>query len=307
MGLRIVDMSNWKADCNPAVLDCDGVVVQVTWGAGELNTTNGITGSVWRGADAKIQAAAKRGLKVGYMHYIRGVGAQAEARFFANNTTGYLHKYVPFVDWEKDDNSAWGNRAYLDAWLGEYIALTGVHPLVYSQRSEIPYIKDICRKHDCGIWEACYANMNPTGWQNASDIWSYVQYPMRQYTSAGRIGGYNGNLDLNLFAGDGAAWDKYAKASGSTPAPTPAPAQAPTPKVLSGSYTVAVDALNVRDGAGTGAHVVASYRRGQKVNLDGWGAFADGFLWGRYRAYSGAIRYVAIGKADRSQWYLTKD
>ncbi len=296
--MRFVDISNWKADCDVSQIDADGVVVQCTWGAGELTTANGLVGSVWTGADAKIQAAAKRGLAVGYMHYIRGVGASEEACFFAGNTKGYLGRFVPCVDWEQADNAAWGDRAYLDEFLCQYIRLTGVKPLVYAQRSEIPFIKDICAKHDCGIWEACYASMDAVGWQDADSIWSYVAYPMRQYTSNGRIGGYAGPLDLDYFAGDRAAWDKYAGVG------TPAPA--PDPTVAATTYEVAVDALNVRTEPSLRGRVVASYGRGEKVVLDGWGAYADGFLWGRYiGASSGRPRYVAIGTDSGSEWYLT--
>lgn len=305
--MRIVDISNWKADCDVSKIDADGVVVQCTWGAGELTTDNGLVDSVWVGADAKIQAAAARGLAVGYMHYIRGVNASEEAYFFAEATNGYLGKYVPCVDWESDDNAAWGNRAYLDEFLYQYIRLTGVKPLVYAQRSEIPFIKDICAKHDCGIWEACYASMDATGWQDADSIWSYVAYPMRQYTSNGHIGGYAGSLDLNYFAGDNAAWDKYAGVGANTPAnPAPVPVVDPSPTVIATSYEVSVDSLNVRTEPSVKGEVVADYVRGQKVVLDGWGAYADGFLWGRYiGASSGQPRYIAIGTESGSEWYLT--
>ena len=95
--MRFVDISNWKADCDVSKIDADGVVVQCTWGAGELTTDNGLVDSVWVGADEKIQAAAARGLAVGYMHYLRGVNASEEAYFFAEHTKGYLGKYVPCV------------------------------------------------------------------------------------------------------------------------------------------------------------------------------------------------------------------
>lgn len=297
--MRIVDLSNWKSDVDVSRIDADGVVVQCTWGAGECSNDHGLVNSVWVGADAMIQAAAKRGLAVGYMHYIRGVGASEEACFFAKSTEGYLRKFVPCVDWEAADNAAWGNRAYLDEFLDQYIRLTGVKPLVYAQRSEIPFIKDICAKHDCGIWEACYASMDAVGWQDSDSIWSYVAYPMRQYTSNGHIGGYAGSLDLNWFAGDRAAWDRYACAD--TPA---TPVVSPT--VVATTYEVAVDALNVRTEPSLKGKVVASYSRGQKVVLDGWGAYADGFLWGRYiGASSGQPRYVAIGTDSGGEWYLT--
>ena len=178
-------------------------------------------------------------------------------------------------------------------------------PLVYAQRSEIPFIKDICVKHDCGIWEACYASMDAVGWQDADSIWSYVAYPMRQYTSNGHIGGYAGSLDLNYFAGDKAAWDKYAGVGANTPV-DPVPVVSSAPTVVAATYEVAVDALNVRTEPSLKGQVVASYSRGGKVVLDGWGAYADGFLWGRYiGASSGQPRYVAIGTDSGSDWYLT--
>lgn len=305
--MRFVDISNWKADIDVSKIDADGVVVQCTWGAGELTTDNGLVESVWTGADAKIQAAAKRGLAVGYMHYIRGVGAAEEALFFAERTKGYLKKFVPAVDWEEADNAAWGDRSYLDEFLYHYIRTTGVKPLVYAQRSEIPYIKDIAAKHDCGIWEACYASMDEVGWQDADSIWSYVAYPMRQYTSNGHIGGYAGSLDLNYFDGDRAAWDKYACVGANTPVnPAPSIIESPAPTVVACAYDVAVDALNVRTAPSVNAEVAAQYGRGQQVVLDGWGAYADGYLWGRYvGASSGEYRYVVVGTESGDEWYLT--
>jgi hypothetical protein len=219
--LRIVDISNFKPDVNPAALDCDGLVVQCTWGAGEL-TVNGIVNSVWQGADSKIQAAARAGKAVGYMHYIRGVGAEAEAQFFAKSTEGYLRKFVPSVDWEGGDNAAWGNPGYLDRWLAEYIRITNVRPVVYRQRSVAGSVDPIAAKHNCMVWDAMYADMNPTGWQ--TDPWDMAGYAMRQFTSSGAIGGYNGRLDLSIFVGDRNAWNNIAGGNGSAQAPVPAPA-----------------------------------------------------------------------------------
>ena len=94
-------------------------------------------------------------------------------------------------------------------------------------------------------------------------------------------------------------------------APTPAvhPTQSATESsanVLQGTYRVAVDGLNVRDRPSVSGNVVATYSHGQTVNLDHWGTVADGYIWGRYVAYSGAVRYVALAPADKSAWYLVK-
>ena len=52
--------------------------------------------------------------------------------------------------------------------------------------------------------------------------------------------------------------------------------------------------------------MVATYSNGQTVTLDHWGTVADGYIWGRYAAYSGAVRYIALAPADKSTWYLVK-
>lgn len=78
---------------------------------------------------------------------------------------------------------------------------------------------------------------------------------------------------------------------------------------FAGTYTCNASALNVRTGPGTGYASVAQYTRGQTVVLDGWYAISGGYVWGRYTAYSGNVRYVAVGpwtgKAESSD-YLVK-
>ena len=54
--------------------------------------------------------------------------------------------------------------------------------------------------------------------------------------------------------------------------------------------------LNVRTGPSVSSDAVAKYHRGETVVLDDWYTIADGYVWGRYTAYSGNVRYVAVGK-----------
>lgn len=61
-----------------------------------------------------------------------------------------------------------------------------------------------------------------------------------------------------------------------------------------GTYTVMADVLNIRS-APWGA-VVGSYNRGATVVLDDWVTSSGGYIWGRYTAYSGNVRYVAVGR-----------
>ena len=51
--------------------------------------------------------------------------------------------------------------------------------------------------------------MDQTGYQDAPCNEGAYSCAIRQYSSAGRLNGYNGNLDLNKFYGDKNAWMKY--------------------------------------------------------------------------------------------------
>lgn len=76
-----------------------------------------------------------------------------------------------------------------------------------------------------------------------------------------------------------------------------------------GTYRCNVSKLNVRDTPSLSGSVVTSYSSGQTVNLDDWYKIADGYVWGRYTGYSGATRYIAVGKATgkpESNDYLIK-
>lgn len=64
-----------------------------------------------------------------------------------------------------------------------------------------------------------------------------------------------------------------------------------------GTYTCMVSALNIRTSPSTSGTVVGQYKKDQTVVLDDWYKSADGYIWGRYTAYSGNVRYVAVGRA----------
>ena len=113
------------------------------------------------------------------------------------------------LDWESNQNSQWGNESYLKQVAQRIIERTGIPPVIYVQQSRLSAVKPIAEELNCGLWVAQYANMDQTGYQDAP--WNEGAYScaIRQYSSAGRLNGYNGNLDLNKFYGDKNAWMKY--------------------------------------------------------------------------------------------------
>ena len=136
-------------------------------------------------------------------------------------------------------------------------------------------------------------------------------------------------LDGSATVADGCVWGRYVGGSGKTryiairttggmeylrkvgaSAKPAAPKQAAKPaaraSVPAGRYVCVVDALNVRAAPTTASSVVAKYRKGQSVTLDGFSTTADGCVWGRYTgATSGRKRYVAVRTTGGTE-YLRK-
>lgn len=138
--------------------------------------------------------------------------------------------------------------------------------------------------------------------------WRVNVFPHSDFTSTACPASIAGD-QRDAYMARAQAW--YDKMTGTASAPSTAqPAQSvaaeSSANVLQGAYRVAVDKLNVRDQPSLSGNVVATYSNGQTVNLDRWGVVADGYIWGRYVAYSGAVRYVALAPADKSTWYLIK-
>lgn len=212
MALQGIDVSSWQAGIDFTKVPADFVIAKATQGTNYVNPD----------CNRVIQQCIKLGKCWGTYHYVDGSGAQAEADYYVRNIQGYLGKGILCIDWESGSNKAWGNYSYLDALVSRVIERTGVKPLIYAQASVYAQVAPIAQKYNCAIWCAQYANMNATGYQERP--WNEGAYScaIRQYSSAGRLPGWSGNLDLNKFYGDATAWSKYAGASG-TPAPAPAP------------------------------------------------------------------------------------
>ena len=119
-------------------------------------------------------------------------------------------------------------------------------------------------------------------------------------------------LDGSATVADGCVWGRYVGGSGKTryvavrttggmeylrkvgTTAKQAAKPAASASVPAGRYTCVANALNVRSAPTTASAVVAKYRKGQTVTLDGYSATANGCIWGRYTGRSGKKRYVAV-------------
>lgn len=203
MTLNGIDIASYQAGLNAGTIDADFVIVKATQGTSYVNPY----------CDKHYQQAKAAGKLLGVYHYAGGGDPKAEADYFLSNIQGYIKEAILCLDWESADNARWGNSdaEWVKTWCDYVYDKTGVRPIVYVQASAISRLSGI---GDYGLWVAQYANNEPTGYQEHP--WNEDAYTcaIRQYTSSGRLAGYNGNLDLDIAYMDATAWHKYANPSG---------------------------------------------------------------------------------------------
>ena len=219
--LKGIDISKWQAGINLSALgnQVDFVICKATEGVGYTD----------KNCDGFYQEAKRLGKKLGVYHFARpdlGNSAVEEADYFIKETKGYHKEAILILDWEPQGNSI-ANTGWAKGWLDRVYEKTGVKPLIYMSASAVrAYDWSKVVAGDYGLWIANYGSNNGTAQKGVFNnyplrYWSF--YALWQYTSKGRLSGYNGNLDLNYFSGDKTAWDKYAGGKPSTSTSTSKP------------------------------------------------------------------------------------
>ena len=204
MSLYGIDIASYQSSLDISKVACDFVIVKATEGTGYINPV----------CDKHFQQALKLGKKLGFYHYAQNEHntARQEADFFINNCLGYFGKGIPVLDWEEGVHDV----AWALEWLKIVEERTGVKPLIYMSESvanKYDWSKVVANNN--GLWVAKYRDYEPdynydmssAGTVPSTNYWSF--YAIWQFTSSGRLNGYNGNLDCNIFYGDEKAWDKY--------------------------------------------------------------------------------------------------
>ena len=205
MSLKGIDISKWQQGLDLGAIDFDFVIVKATEGKSYVDAY----------CDSFFQKALSMGKKLGVYHFANNPSnsAEQEANWFIKNTKGYIGKAIPVLDWESKDTS---NVAWALEWLQRVEQAYGCKPMIYMSES-------VVNRHDWssvvagnyGLWVAKYRDYNPdynydmssAGSAPSVKYWSTIA--MWQWTSCGRLDGYSGNLDCDIFYGDEAAWDAY--------------------------------------------------------------------------------------------------
>lgn len=207
MALNGIDIASYQAGLDFSKVPCDFAIIKATQGTGYTNPD----------CVRAVEQAMSLGKGVGVYHYISGGNAVAEADFFINSILNWIGKVMICLDWELDQNSAWGDESYLEQVINHVIERTGVPPMIYAPASRYNQVAEVANRHNCGLWIAQYADMNQTGYQITP--WNEGAYTcaIRQYSGSGRLNGWNGDLDLDKFYGSLDDFRKYYGSSSSAP------------------------------------------------------------------------------------------
>lgn len=205
-----VDYSSWQSATAPCGVAADFGIVKVNQGT--------YRNPYWR---TQAKCITDRGEGLGLYDYASGMAAVAEADVFVDLIGDYVGKAVLVLDWESNQNSAWGDSEWIRDWVNRVHARTNVWPMVYVSRAYVSQIPGDVRRN-CALWVAQYANDNATGYQSSPWNAGASGEAMIQYSSHGWLDGYHGFLDLNLFMGERWQWDAYANPANAARADTPA-------------------------------------------------------------------------------------
>lgn len=195
--LNGVDIASYQSGINPARLTTtDFVIVKFTQGTRYLNPH----------ADRQYSEAKAAWKLLGAYHYAEGKDAKAEAQYFVNCLGSRVGECILALDWEGKQNTAFGTGkdvTWCKTFLDEVFRLTGVRPLIYMSKS-------VCRRYNWSpvaqnypLWCAQYGSNAKTDyqyspWTDDKGFGAWDKDTIRQYSSHGRITGYNDEIDIDL-------------------------------------------------------------------------------------------------------------
>lgn len=198
-----IDISRYQKGINLSVVPCDFVIVKSTQGTSYVSPE----------FKRQITEAEACGKLLGIYHYAGGGGAIPEAKHFLDVVKDYIGKAILFLDWEGEQNPNFANPEYAKAFLAYVKQDTGIVPFIYMSKS-------VCRQYSWDssypLWCAQYKNQQPTGyqenpWTDTKGFGAWKTCLILQYSSKGRLPGYNGNLDLDKAYISAEEWNMFAK------------------------------------------------------------------------------------------------
>ncbi|MEJ5967720.1 GH25 family lysozyme [Lactiplantibacillus plantarum subsp. plantarum] len=300
MSLNGFDVASYQASMNVGEAAGDFVLVKATEGIDYTNPE-------FNGHAKQTLSAGK---KLGVYHFIRNDSdIKQQADYFLTVVKPYIGKAMLVLDFENTTGSTIQNQAGVGLakqWLDYVYQQTGVRPVLYtgvSCENSLDWSSVV--KANYGLWIAQYNNYNVVNGYQPRDLYGSLKNwktaVMFQYTSTGRLPGWNGNLDFDVFYGDKSAWAKYAKATKSSKPVSKSKPAGPKWVKETKTYTLKT-AVKLHTGASTGASVIAVLPAGSTIKTD-QAIIQGGYRWAR-QPRSGGYGYLATGPIGNTLEYV---
>lgn len=202
-----IDISSYQAELNAGIVPSDFVIIKATEGTNYINPT-------WEEQAGQVIQTNKL---LGFYHFASVGNPIAEADFFISVVKDYIGKAVLVLDFEAGAINAWGNVGARQ-FLNRVKEKTGINPMIYMSAEVTRQFNWSTISNTNPLWVAQYASMNPTGyqsepWTDGKGYGAWSSAAIHQYSSAGSLANWNGNLDINLAYINANQWKSLAGGS----------------------------------------------------------------------------------------------
>ena len=203
-----IDISSYQAELNAGIVPSDFVIIKATEGTNYINPT-------WEEQAGQVIQTNKL---LGFYHFASTGNPIAEADFFISVVKDYIGKAVLVLDFEAGAINAWGNVGARQ-FLNRVKEKTGVYPMIYMSAEVTRQFNWSTISNTNPLWVAQYASMNPTGyqsepWTDGKGYGAWSSAAIHQYSSAGSLANWDGNLDINLAYINANQWKSLASSDG---------------------------------------------------------------------------------------------
>ena len=208
--LNGIDIASHQAGIDVANVSADFVFIKATQGTWYKNQlpSKGYDYAAW--GDKTLAS----GRLLGFYHYAEGGDPIKEAEYFYNAVKAYKGRAAVALDWEGQDNKLFDTGfdvQWCKRFLDRIAELMEAKPLIYMSKSTTRMCDWSSVATSYPLWVAQYASNNTTGYQSNpwTDSYSFGAWAkplIFQYSATGRVNGYEGDLDLDLFYGSRNSW-----------------------------------------------------------------------------------------------------
>lgn len=208
--LNGIDIASHQAGIDVANVSADFVFIKATQGTWYKNQlpSKGYDYAAW--GDKTLAS----GRLLGFYHYAEGGDPIKEAEYFYNAVKAYKGRAAVALDWEGQDNKLFDTGfdvQWCKRFLDRIAELMEAKPLIYMSKSTTRMYDWSSVATSYPLWVAQYASNNTTGYQSNpwTDSYSFGAWTkplIFQYSATGRVNGYKGDLDLDLFYGSRNSW-----------------------------------------------------------------------------------------------------